>query len=646
MRLIRFLICSSLFVQPLHAAVLGDIQVRSALGERFNARINVIANENEELFSQCFRLISIQDGNSVRLNARLSFEANENGGVLTLRGEEPLQEPLLGFSIRMRCPSEKSASFQRDYNVLLDPREYHAKQGSDAPLITPSTRRKLPAFASVWQSQEGDSVERIARAYFPQDRASRGRMVDEIYNLNPDLAQNTHARLALNTEVRLPDRKSLLPSAAVIKNAVAPEEQVQTAGSQALKESLQITPDRTLPSVTQDGFHLRMSELSLTTNKTSQLSPEESLRARERLQLLETDDQTAQLLQFKYQITQLEKQLLALQMAGPPPVPHEAAAGFMSINTERLPSAWWLSLLLLLLPLVYLSRWQRRRGDDPEQDFPLGQSIFAASTVPAPLGERLRGAIPDRSQVLGAVNRFSQAASDWGSDDVDVVQPKNASEEAQMLLDHGLITQAINLLKSEIEQYPSALVLWMKLFEVYVQQGMRQEFQNRAVGFRLQFSSDSLWQQVQSMGRGLDADNPLYLSLDENLDAALMFPQSAVVLSKPDQSVEHIDFISGEVVEPKNEAWNHDPNSIEFTLPIDVIDAQSSSERSVQVRGVKLDLSAFLTDDPQLKQVVHRLEENNIQVACQELEQLLYRGSMEQRQVAIKWLDILIPLQM
>ncbi len=643
MRLIRFLICSSLFVQPLHAAVLGDIQVRSALGERFNARINVIANENEELASSCFRLISIQDGSNVRLNARLSFEANENGGVLTLRGEEPLQEPLLGFSIRMRCPSEKSASFQRDYNVLLDPREYHAKPSSDTSLVAPLTRRKLPAFASVWQSQEGDSVERIARAYFPQDRASRGRMVDEIYRLNPDLAQNTHARLTLNTEVRLPDRKRLLPSVVTqSKNTTAPEEQAQVVGSQAIKESLQITPVQV--SVPQAGFHLRMSEYSIASTRNTQLSPEESLRARERLQLLETDDQTAQLLQFKYQITQLEKQLLALQMAGLPPAPQEAAPSLISINKERLPSVWWLSLLVLLLPLVYWSRWQRRRGDDTEQDFPLGQSIFAASTVSAPLGERLRGAIPDRSQVMGVVNNFSQAASDWGSDDVDVVQPKNVSEEAQMLLEHGLITQAINLLKSEIEQYPGALVLWMKLFEVYVHQGMRQEFQNRAVGFRLQFSSDGLWQQVQSMGRGLDAENPLYLSLDENLDDSLMFPQSALVLTKPDHRIEHVDFTTGKRVEPKNEDWNVESNTIEFTLPIDEIGARS--EPSVQVNGVRLDLGDFLTEDPQLAQVVQRLEENNIQAACQELEQLLYRGSMEQRQVAIKWLDILIPLQM
>jgi pilus assembly protein FimV len=640
MRLIRLLICSSLCVQPLHAAVLGDIQVRSALGEPLNARINVIANENEELANSCFRYISMQNGSSVHLNARLSFEPNENGGVLTLRGDEPVQEPLLSFSIRLRCPSEKSASFQRDYNVLLDPREYRAKQSNDVLPPLALTRRHLPAFSSAWQSQEGDSVQSIARAYFPQDSGNRSRMVDEIYRLNPGLAQNTHARLAFNTEVKLPDRKSVFNAAARIKDTVALD-QVTNAETPAVKEILQITA-QPLAVATQNGFHLRLSGLTLGVSKSVQLNPEESLRARERLQLLETDDQTAQLLQFKYQITQLEKQLAALQSTRPSAEPAtEKTLGLASFNKDLLPSAWWLLLpVFIWLPIYFL---RRPRRDEEQDAFPMGQSTFGDGTASTLFTESLREVIPSRSQVMGVVSNFSQAASDWSRDDVDVVQPKNASEEAQMLLDHGLMTQAINLLHSEIEQYPSALVLWMKLFDIYVGQGMRQEFQNRAVGFRLQFSSDSLWQQVQVMGRIVDEDNPLYLSLDESLDESLMFPQAAVMLTKADRSVEHIDFATGEVLEVKDEAWHLESNSIELTLPIEL---PASAAGSVQVNGVKLDLAAFLTDDPQLKQVVDHLEESNIHAACQELEQLLYRGTMEQRQKAIKWLDILIPLQM
>jgi hypothetical protein len=47
-----------------------------------------------------------------------------------------------------------------------------------------------------------------------------------------------------------------------------------------------------------------------------------------------------------------------------------------------------------------------------------------------------------------------------------------------------------------------------------------------------------------------------------------------------------------------------------------------------------------------LQAIIGHLEHDNIQAACHELEQLLYRGTMEQRQLAVKWLDILISMQL
>lgn len=636
MRLIQFLICSSLLVHPAYAAVLGDIQLRSALGERFNARINIIASESEELGTHCFRLLPVHEAGTPHFSARLSFESNENGGVLTLRGDEALQEPLLSFSIRLRCPSEKSASFQRDYNVLLDPREYRGKQSADLAPLAPAPRRNLPALSGVWQSQEGDSVERIARAYFPQDRASRARMVDEIYRLNPDLAQNTYARLPLNTDVRLPDRKRLLPNVAVSEER-PPEPEAQLLAP--AKESLQITAPY-LPRLAQGGFQLRLSGSLLSSQTKAPLSPDENLRARERLQLLESDDQAAQLLQFKYQISQLEKQLAAVQGRSQTEIPSDNTPVFSGINRFSWPSAWWL-LLLLFIPPIYLMQRQRRIAQADMDIFPLGQNAYSSGAGGVPLSERFMDAVPDRSLLMGAMSNFSQAASDWSRDDVDVVQPKNVSEEAQMLLDHGLVTQAVNLLKSEIEQYPSSLALWMMLFDVYVTQGMRQEFQNRAVGFRLQFSSDGLWQQVQGMGRALDPDNPLYLSLDETA-SPLMFAQEGMSFAVPESKVEHVDFATGELVEYKQDPWLSVPEQIDFS--VEMPDPLSSLEvRLPEITG--LDLSFFQTEDPVLQLVVEHLEQQDIHSACQTLEQLLYRGTMEQRQTAIKWLDVLIPLQ-
>lgn len=625
MQLIRYLLLASVLAQPGYAAVLGDIQVQSALGERFYGRINVIASEYEELESRCFRIVAGHDDQRARLRVRLSFVPGDNGGELVLRGDEPLQEPLLNFSVRLHCLDEKSPTFQRDYNVLLDPREYQAKAGSRIAVIPPAVRRALPALPGIWQTAEGDSVERIARAYFPQDRTGRARMFDEIYRLNPDLAQNTRARLAPDTLIRLPSRKNL--QAAAVGREEPAEEAVQAEAHQptvaVLKhDSLQIAA----PEVPAGpgGFHLRLSSPVLGEVSKSQLSPEDSLQARERLQLLESDDQTAQLLQFKYQISQLEKQLSSLQSTHSQDALPEARS-----EPIHWPSPWWL-LLLLFAPLIWLVG--RLRQVKAQDEFTLNDASYSTIAVPLPFGERLRDAVPGRNQVMGMVNNFSQAASDWSSDDVDVVQPKNVSEEAQMLLEHGLITQAINLLVSEIEQYPSALVLWMKLFDIYVAQGMRQEFQNRAVGFRLQFSSDSLWLQVQNSGRLIDADNPLYLSLDDN--APLLFEKEEPAIA----GMEQIDFTAAvDSSEPG-------VSEAESAFAVDIARVQVEEVAEPGIEG--LNWNDFQTDDPVLKKIVGSLKLHDIQNASHELEQLLYRGTMEQRQTAIKWLDILIPLQM
>ncbi|MEN9657469.1 MAG: hypothetical protein RL571_934 [Pseudomonadota bacterium] len=640
MRFNQYLLLASVMLQPAYAAVLGDVQVRSALGERFNARINVVANDGDELDSHCFRLVATRDENVAQLRAHLSFEANETGGQLVLRGDEPLQEPLVNFSIRQRCASEKSAVFQRDYNVLLDPREYKPKRTPAVAVALPAIlkplpaiRRPLPAFSGVWQSQEGDSVERIARAYFPQDRPKKALMVDEIYRLNPDLAQNTNARLPINTGIKLPDRNSVIANEVVSpKAALEKMSPLSALAPQLARSSLQIAaPPALLAS--KDGFHLRISDSILGDIRKSQLSLEDSLLARERLQILESDDQTAQLLQYKYQITQLEKKLATLQDGHASVLDATADALFYQV-IRSWPTPWW--LLLLLLPLVWW-RFPRRQINHYFDAFVLGQSSLASSPEPVAVSKRLRDVVPSRNQMMGMVSNFSQAASGWSRDDVDVVQPKNVSEEAQMLLDHGLTTKAINLLISEIEQYPSALTLWMKLFDIYVSQGMRQDFQNRAVGFRLQFSSDSLWQQVQSLGRSIDQENPLYLSLDEKTDLPLAFDKG-VALNQAEDGAK----LSETALDVKTGPWD---NELDQQFTLDTLDIPALAEITCPSEAPRLNLDDFLSSDPALQSVIGLLEHDNIQAACHELEQLLYRGTMEQRQLAVKWLDILIPMQ-
>ncbi|MBM3116674.1 FimV family protein [Jeongeupia naejangsanensis] len=651
-----------------HAASLGELQLHSALGERFDASIPVRLAAGENLGSACFRLVAdAVEGDAASLvNARLRYQGEGARGELQIVGIEPLQEPMLQLVVRVQCRDDEQPRFQRSYNVLVDPRDYTTSRGNRraAPV---RNERRYPALGGSLRVADGDTVAQLARHYFPNDRAGRARFIDDLYQQNPDLPQGLEAPLPEDVLLALPRA-----GGAAVPKPVAPPIQPQLRPAPQVADTLSVSVPEPLPTVPAlpttrapqaDGeFRLQLSSGQLDIGRESELSPEERLKLRERLLTLTSDDQTSQLMALKYQVAQLEKQLNTLRQDRPS-VTHASAVKPGRDPADDGFSPWWLSLLLLI-PLGFVGwRWRTRQQDYGDA-FSLahpresgGTIMMRAATMP-PSEPRIRSA-------LGAttlVQNIGQIADEFHNDDVDVVQPGNVSEEAQLLIDHGLIQQAINLLNHEIEQHPTALALWMKLFDVYRQNDMKQPFQERAVAFRLQFASDALWQQVQGIGQRVDPENPLYRSLDDSIDhqldlrtaaepmivpdafdfaaamhqdAGLQPPASVVEVPEDDDgvpplpSIEELDF----QLEPFAEA----PSVL--AMPSAPLLPEPPPVRSV-------DPADFVSDDPLLQQVARHLAQGETEAAYRLLEQALLHGnSMEQRLTAMKWLDKLAPVR-
>lgn len=699
------------------AAMLGDIQVRSALGERFNAAITVAAADDEELTASCFRLVSPQDENAhgVLRRAKLTYQYEVGGGRLLVRGDEAANEPLVTLAIRVKCPGEEERVFQRDYRILLDPPEYRpnialpATQGLSPSNKNTAPRRKLPAMGSAWLTEEGDSVAKIAASYYPGDKARQQALVEAIYDLNPDLPQNTNARLAGDWRILLPmpspkaDRSPLVTPPRAERLVAAPKT-LEALPRLTLGTDLSVAPNQpSLPSdvgVAEAGeFRLRLSEITLDTSQKSTLTPEQTLQLRERLLALESDDQAAQMLQLKYQITELEKKLASFQAN---PAADRSADGGESGGSDL---GWglWPLLALLLLPLGFLTwrRWQQR--DANQEDF---YTVISPSTAYLRTSTH---AAPDsdprsRNLTLGGLNgeEFGtpirrEQQDDWHNadmDEMDVVSPGNVAEEAQLLLDHGLVPQAINLLNHEIGQMPSALALWMKLFEIYQRNGMAEAFQEKAVAFRLQFASDALWQNVQELGLSIDPANPLYQSLElspqlpiepqapmfevraadqafatalhvdadlEPLDGVLPddpWPNAAKSATDPltladtehstSQSMDLIYRSPSEATEPEDEMDEPiqlqplDNQPEEFEIQIDAVQSIDALEIQTPLAPAAKEAKAapeFKSDDPALQAIAALIDSGQRKEAFQLLEEMLYKGSMPQRLTASKWLD-------
>lgn len=687
----------SLLTASSFAAMLGEIRVYSALGERFDASIPVAATYDEDINTNCFKLVSPHDNaeiNTLR-RAKLIFQAEGDGGRLLIQGLDAQQEPVVNVSVRVKCPGEEDRVFQRDYRILLDPREYKASQGrrpSESSVNNKQTRRNLPRLGSAWLTEEGDSIASIARRYYPNDEKLRAKFIEAIYDLNPDLPQGTSVRLS-------GDWRLQLPSAITTPTAVSQPARIQAMTQQEAQPRLTLDA---LPSVSElpmanpivsdEGFRLRLSLPNLDIGQKNTLTPEETLRLRERLLSLESDEQASQMLQLKYQISQLEKQLESFKASSAESTPLRVE------NDKPLGSYFsmsWLYLLALIAAVVGGLFWRRHIQQRQAQEEPY--SMLGISTMhvsPYASMQTPRANTNFNSQFMPRTGGFVDDEvgipvrniddEEWHEEDVDVFSPNSVAEEAQLLIDHGLTKQAINLLMHEVAERPTSLALWMKLFDVFQQNKMVDLFQERAVAFRLQFSSESLWQQVQSLGLQIDPNNPLYQSLDVLPD---LNNQSAVDAWVPD-SIELTDsnlrselYNSVGIGAKSDEANGIEPNKnqdfafdIDFTplesnsnveLEEQVIvasipesfelsddsastpPASSGSERSLDAEIKKtvtpeVQTGDFVSDDEVLNNIAQLINQGQLKVAFEHLEVLLYKGTMPQRLTASKWLDKLL----
>jgi pilus assembly protein FimV len=145
-------IVAALVALPLvvQAAGLGNLNVLSALGQRLNAEIEVVAlqpGEDEGLTARLAPADAFKRA-GVELNPVLStvrFAVERKGGKTLIRmtSTEPLNEPFLDVLLEIQWPSGRLV---REYTFLLDPPGYAAPPSVAAPTTPPS---KAPSVAAV-----------------------------------------------------------------------------------------------------------------------------------------------------------------------------------------------------------------------------------------------------------------------------------------------------------------------------------------------------------------------------------------------------------------------------------------------------------------------------------------------------------------
>ena len=227
------------------AASLGNLTVRSSLGQTLLAEIDLIAVRKEELgtlevrlgSADAYRKADMQYG-AVLSGTRLSVEKRPNGTLyVRVISTRPVNEPFVNLVVEL---SSSGGRYTREYTALIDPPGYTPPQTvAAAPAAEPRPAPPRPepkAVATPAPSpaggkgygpvKRGETLGKIAASVKPEG-VSLEQMLVGIVRSNPDAFINNNMNLLrAGATLQIPDSGQLT---AVSRGEAAKEVRVQTA---------------------------------------------------------------------------------------------------------------------------------------------------------------------------------------------------------------------------------------------------------------------------------------------------------------------------------------------------------------------------------------------------------------------------------
>ena len=337
------------------ALSLGDAQVRSGLGEPLDLRFPVTLAPGEYIEPSCFKLVAEGNAGVPRVAAgSVSLERSASGTFLRLRTGSPINDASVAVGLAAACrglPQE----YRRDYVVSVKAGTSTAA-AAPTPAPVPEASSLLPSITTLI-ARIGDTLQSIARAIFPDNSNARRSYIDALRESNPPLAPLADdAQIPVDTPVALPDLRSFAkarhhpspasvspkeggiakrsatpaaPSAA--REAPAPTRQAPPAKKAkpraqpaapaparelpAPRASAKPAPNKPAPKAQASGdFVLKLSGATMDLTASRGVDDRTRAKLRERLLVLDSDDQVSALLALRQNVKELETQVADLRL--------------------------------------------------------------------------------------------------------------------------------------------------------------------------------------------------------------------------------------------------------------------------------------------------------------------------------------------
>jgi Tfp pilus assembly protein FimV len=501
---------------------LGDLVVRSALGEPMRAEIPLILAPDETVEGTCFRLAPAPSGAEDvpwLSRARLLADTRGRQPVLRLVGSEPVNHPALQVGLRVACGYELT----KEYTVLLSPPQSGpALAAAQSPVLPPAAPAPAPA-DSRWTAAQGESLASIAQSLYPDSPGQQRRFAVAARAANPDLfaalppERAAALPLRAGTQLTMPDMRrgpDAAPAAPPTRLAAAPPAQTQRTAKaasrtrdrgEAAERDQRPAPRRPPLARTRAGDRLSVGagaspDVSLTLATDLNLERAGTIDAarratllRERELLLSLEDATvAQLAmadkiqrmeayvgELQQRVADLDRQLQSSRQASAgsaAPLTSANAAGHIEAEASRPTRSaladWGIPAVLgsAALALLLLLRARGRRSPSaihaPVEAPPAHRELEPLSIAPAREALSLRESAPDGLAAERAAVPFEASlpapdAPDQRAGQLDVTlsdDHESALELAEIMLSFGRTQGAVQTLADYVESNPKKAV--------------------------------------------------------------------------------------------------------------------------------------------------------------------------------------------
>lgn len=496
---------------------LGDIVLRSRVGEPLRAEVPINTEPGETIEASCFTLAPLDGSDLPVISAGRTKLVREGDRYrLLITGSKPVSEPVFLIGLRAGC----GIDLQRDY-VLMPPEPLVLASGAPAPASDADAPagggRERGEASQEWRASEGDTLESIAEALVPDSLAQQRRMLAALKRANPKLSgrpgladgtpvviPNVRQRVVAERDA-LPEQRARPrseeppppppppPPPKVAKPAPAPK-----AGG-VDRVVLGAPPAEIAPgqkAVPPKGSREELDERMLKVQATIQ-SLNTQIEALDRALALTTE---AMALQQKMKAAEAAGGSLPAPIAKPAEPPPPAGGNWLEVLLSALAGG------LVAVGLAhFLGRRHGRRAED-EVPLPIARPVqpVAPAPPPAPAAARV-GAATGGVPVDLHLDGFSRPPGDLKAVDVRYNQDDSAIALAEIMLSFGRLEGAAETLARHVEDSASDNPRpWLMLLDLYRRGGLRADYAKLLPALRNKFNLQvPAWEDLESPVSGL-----------------------------------------------------------------------------------------------------------------------------------------------